>query len=91
MLCKTCRFWRPQRLENHLDLGHCRAVPQYIDAVGRNAETGKPEFTKEASHRKAVTRDWNDVSSCLLTKPDFGCVQWESKPEPKPETEDAFA
>lgn len=64
--CWTCRWWRaPSAIDG--DLGQCLRV---VDSSG---------LTHGSKAVPLGGRD--DFFGRLLTKPDFGCVQWEGKPD----------
>lgn len=66
MDCKTCRWWR-KRDDHPYVYGAC----ELADVVDPN----KPERLFVPLHAFFV----NGIDAELLTRPDFGCTEWEGR------------
>ncbi len=80
-LCKDCKHWvRADKYESgyYQGLGRCAAALMFWDCtewkkVGECARVLKSEY----ENNKAFVQDGSDYYAFLLTKPDFGCVQYK--------------
>lgn len=82
--CESCRHWDQKTLEGDFpldpDLGICdltwlEDIPHAEDLGGETG--GEPMFP---AGRLAMARDGSDYKAYLITRKDFGCVQFEAKP-----------
>ena len=83
--CKTCIHWSKDnlgRVEKYLGLGICKNVRLFSESVDR-VDLKKQEWhlSKEAADKLAFAQDAEYYEAYLLTKPEFGCVQYEAKNE----------
>lgn len=86
-LCATCRHWGSDYSQDDiylLDVRECTRVVQFWDATEWGEDEGgdwvrRP--TAQYHDRLAFAKDGSDFRACLLTKAEFGCVQWEAKPQ----------
>lgn len=90
MKCKNCRYWGADDGEAHHDypdgLNVCGRVPRLsLDKVSNYWHLGDPTenlifvIEKEHSNTLAFVQDGEDYIADFVTKPDFGCVQFEAK------------
>jgi hypothetical protein len=68
--CETCRHWEKKpghfNQSNHSGYGRCVIAAGYA---------GEPDIDDVM----AYATDSEDYEAQLMTKPNFGCVQWEAK------------
>jgi hypothetical protein len=73
--CETCKWWAESTHDERMREGQC------------SADTEKPgdvPWYRSNRHGGGGVRfqlhgSWSDADGILVTKPDFGCVEWEQK------------
>ena len=65
--CRDCKFWG-----HHPDI---RAMENAGYCELTQVDVGEPEHPES----KAISEDRDFWESWLVTAPDFGCIQWQSK------------
>lgn len=76
-LCRDCKHWEPPRgttSRNRL-VGKCKAA----EMIGDHEKWGEDELVYLDSEAKMYVADGSDYFAELLTRPEFGCVEWEAK------------
>lgn len=76
--CETCVNWsRPTQGESWgaYELGRCVAVPLLYIALGWE-DDGSRGIRTQYKDTKAFVQDGENYCGFLLTKPDFGCVDY---------------
>lgn len=80
MKCKDCKFWTsPEELQDYptgIGVGKCNRVKMFWDNTYWDDEFERALKPSAADH-KAFVQDGSDYKASLLTKEDFGCVQFE--------------
>lgn len=79
--CATCRYWEAD--EDRLvpvELRRCRKVKMFWDATQWSEDFDRREFTPECATDLAFAQDGSDYRAELITRAEFGCVQWEPDP-----------
>lgn len=74
MNCKDCEHW--QAKEESLGLGKCERVKLLWDCVDYD-ENYDRVIVGGHENDLAFAQDGSDYRASLLTKPEFGCVQFE--------------
>ena len=73
--CATCRWWVEDTHDVRLREGQCNAATEKPGTVAWYRSNrhggGGVRFQVEATY--------GDSDGILITKPDFGCVEWEAK------------
>ena len=89
--CKTCEFWKDtdgDYPKGSIELGKCKRVKMFWDCTEWEDIPDHWEcrrvLTEEAKDELAFVQDGSDYSAELITRPDFGCVQWKELTHPLP-------
>lgn len=71
--CETCRHWdrRPSKFDRFV--GYCLLAEANDDQ--------NPVHSQTMALAYGTANDYGDAPADLVTTPDFGCVQWETKIE----------
>jgi hypothetical protein len=78
MYCKDCKYWNTDDSEIYLGLGKCQSVMEFWKAREYNEEF-EEVFKREAKNIKAFAADGDSYCAYLLTKENFGCVDFKAK------------
>jgi hypothetical protein len=78
--CASCRHWEeaPDYSEP-FEVRRCRAAPHWQQALQWSDDGEKQELLPEHAGRLAFAADGSGYQAELLTRAEFGCVQWEAK------------
>ena len=71
--CKDCAYWDAN--QDWRDVRKCRAVPQYWNVTTWSKEGGRV-VVERFKNALAFAQDGSDYKAELLTKAEFGCVQF---------------
>ena len=81
--CETCKYWKREEDEYHsaysLGLGRCKSALELWNCMEWNEEGDKNVFTTEGENLNKFVKDGSDYLAKLLTKPNFGCTDWEAE------------
>jgi len=84
-ICKTCVHWKDGKddwdFPLGLELGKCVKAQQLWDNTEwtDTEERGYTRTIKPDVTTLCFVQDGSDYHADLLTRPEFGCVQWEEK------------
>lgn len=78
--CKDCKWWSKDA-ENDPSLHKCLHVMELWDASEWGDNGDGRVLTEKAEGHKAFVQDGSDYMAKLLTRPDFGCVEFERTDE----------
>lgn len=81
--CQTCRYWEPVRYavrpEDRVDRDAQPGSWGNCTLIGDTSGQYREDADRERSHR-AFTQDSSKYRSWLLTRSDFGCIDYWAKP-----------
>ena len=76
--CVSCRHWEPEEPEhNNPEVRRCRRVYPWHDATQWDENYEARQLTVDRSGDLAFAQDGSGYYACLLTRAEFGCVQWD--------------
>jgi hypothetical protein len=80
--CASCAFWNPLGYEKPTRTSYNEPVEPgewgYCALISADTSFEDDDPADDARSPKAFTRDGSDFWSALLTRSDFGCVEWRS-------------
>lgn len=82
--CGTCKHWQREDPDEymHIDnIGKCTMVTLFWEATTWDANYERRLMAPGFENKKAFVQDGSDYKSSLHSFPDFGCNQWEAKPD----------
>lgn len=82
MQCKDCKHWNDKDNDYGLGVGVCQRAKMFWDSTywkELEDDDCARAFTKESEGELAFVQDGSDYKAELITRPEFGCVQFEEK------------
>lgn len=79
--CATCKHWEKTgeyETGYGLGLGRCKAIPMFWDSTEWEEDLEGRKFRDEFKDTKAFAQDGSDYRAIVLTRPDFGCVSYDT-------------
>jgi len=73
--CETCKYW--EQAKSYSSAKRCRKIELLWLSQEWDKTTGKLKFKENTP--LAFVQDGSDYYAELVTKPNFGCNQWERK------------
>lgn len=84
MRCENCKHWEDMgdvEYPIYIGVGRCKRVKMFWDSTEwKEIEYQDARVLKaESINDKAFVQDGSDYHATLITRPDFGCVQYEAQ------------
>lgn len=83
--CRDCKHWEPPEANERQGpvwrgLGVCGATRPIWEMSEYSHDIGGDKFTAEGESKRSFVKDGSNYMAALLCRPDFGCVEFEERP-----------